>query len=67
MRRRFALLGLLLAALPLVACGTQGEECDPCTKDSDCKGGFVCSMFSDGIKRCGTGNTASPTQCRIRP
>jgi hypothetical protein len=61
-RARFLAL-LLLAALPLAACSS-GNECDTCTKDSDCNSGFVCSKFSDGSQRCGTGTGAST--CRVR-
>lgn len=59
---RRALLLALVAALPLLAC-TKGEECDTCTKDDDCKGGFVCSKFQDGSMRCGSGVGA--TICRV--
>jgi hypothetical protein len=61
MHRRRSILLLVLAALPVLAC-TSGEECDTCSEDSDCKDGFVCSSFSDGSKRCGSG--AGATQCR---
>jgi hypothetical protein len=55
----------MLAALALVmgACGSSGEECDVCSSDGDCTGGLVCSTFSDGSKRCGTG---TGTSCRVR-
>jgi hypothetical protein len=62
--RRSLRLAMLVLMLPLLAC-TKGEECDTCTKDDDCKGGFVCSNFSDGSRRCGTGNPESPTKCRV--
>jgi hypothetical protein len=56
--------GLLVAlALPLGSCGAEGEECDRCTSDSECKAGLVCSTFSDGSRRCGTG---MGTSCRVR-
>jgi hypothetical protein len=57
------LLALLLAALPIMAC-TQGDECDTCSADEDCRSGFVCSSFDDGSKRCGSGLGA--TTCRVR-
>jgi hypothetical protein len=47
----------------MLAC-TKGEECAICKSDSDCKGGFACSQFSDGSKRCGSGIGA--TTCRVR-
>lgn len=63
MRRTRWLLLLALVVIPLSAC-TQGDECDRCETDSDCKDGFVCSAFSDGSKRCGSGVGA--TTCRVR-
>jgi hypothetical protein len=56
---------VLLAALviPLGACSS-GEECDKCTSDDDCVAGSVCSTFSDGSKRCGSG--LGETSCRVR-
>ena len=57
---RFALL--VLTCLPLLGCDN-GGECDKCSADSDCKAGFVCSTFSDGSHRCGTGTGAST--CRV--
>jgi hypothetical protein len=63
MRRRAALLMVLLLVLPWLGCGA-GQECDRCSSDSDCKSGFVCTSFSDGSKRCGTGVGA--TTCRVR-
>ena len=59
---RFLLLMVLLA-LPLAACNS-GDECDTCSSDDDCQTGFVCSTFSDGSMRCGTGVGAST--CRVR-
>jgi hypothetical protein len=53
----------LVLALPLLACSS-GDECETCTQDSDCQAGFVCSRFSDGSQRCGTGTGAST--CRVR-
>jgi hypothetical protein len=55
--------GLLAVALALSGC-TKGDECDKCTSDADCRESFVCSTFSDGSQRCGTGLGA--TQCRVR-
>lgn len=63
MRRRRAILILLLAALPVLGC-TSGGECDRCDTDADCKDGLVCATFNDGSKRCGSGLGA--TQCRTR-
>jgi hypothetical protein len=63
MRRRAALLMLLLVVLPWLGC-SGGKECDRCSSDSDCKSGFVCTTFSDNSKRCGTGVGA--TTCRVR-
>jgi hypothetical protein len=63
MRRCASLLLLVLLVVPWFGCGT-GQECDRCSSDSDCKGGFVCSNFGDGSKRCGTGVGA--TTCRVR-
>jgi len=64
-RRKSWLWMTLLVLAALAACTNQGQECDTCTQDSDCKGGFVCSTFSDGSRRCGTGNPAAPTRCRV--
>ena len=61
MRRRRLLLILLMAALPVVGCGS-GDECDTCTEDSDCEGGLLCTTFNDGSRRCGSGVGA--TSCR---
>jgi hypothetical protein len=55
---------LLLLALPLAGCGSHGEECDTCTVDSDCKAPLVCTTFSDGSHRCGSG--VGSTTCRTR-
>jgi len=62
MRRR-ALGCLILLVLPWLGCA-KGNECDRCSSDTDCKQGFVCTSFSDGSKRCGTGLGA--TTCRVR-
>jgi hypothetical protein len=60
---------LLLVALPLVGCSRQGEECDTCTSDDDCNGGLVCTTFSDGSHRCGSGvgSTTCRTMSQPRP
>jgi hypothetical protein len=63
MSRTRWLLALVLAAMPLAAC-TQGDECDTCSSDEDCRSGFVCSSFDDASKRCGSGLGA--TTCRVR-
>jgi hypothetical protein len=63
-RRLSGLALLVLLALPFAGCGSTGEECDPCSGDSDCNSGFVCSTFSDGSKHCGLGTGS--TQCRVR-
>lgn len=57
------LLLMILLVLPLAACNS-GDECDTCSSDDDCQTGFVCSTFSDGSMRCGTGVGAST--CRVR-
>ena len=63
-RRPSPLALLLLLALPFAGCGSGGDECDPCSSDDDCTAGLVCSTFSDGSKRCGSG--AGTTSCRTR-
>ncbi len=63
-RTRLALGLLVLLTLPLGSCGSSGDECDKCSSDDDCKSGLVCSKFSDGSQRCGTGVGA--TSCRTR-
>ena len=65
MRRSRWLLAvvLALALMPLVSC-TKGNECDRCQSDQDCQEGFLCSDFSDGSRRCGTGVGGST--CRVR-
>ena len=62
MRRSRFLLAAVLALLPIVSC-TRGNECDRCETDDDCQDGLVCSEFSDGSMRCGTGGA---TTCRVR-
>jgi hypothetical protein len=61
--RLASVLVLLLLALPLGACNN-GDECDTCTSDDDCKNGLVCSTFSDDSRRCGYGT--GETSCRVR-
>jgi hypothetical protein len=63
-RTRYAMLALVLLALPAASCRTSGDECDTCSSDSDCQSGLICSTFSDGSKRCGSGVGA--TNCRVR-
>lgn len=63
-RTRHLLLLLLLLALPASSCKSTGQECDSCSADGDCKSGLICSTFSDGSKRCGSGVGA--TNCRVR-
>jgi len=58
---RFVLV--ILTCLPLLACSS-GDECGECSTDQDCNAGFVCSTFSDGSRRCGSGVGAST--CRVR-
>ena len=65
MRKRFWTWGLLLAlALPISSCGASGGECDTCSSDDDCNGGLICSSFSDGSRRCGSG--MGETSCKVR-
>ena len=65
MIRRYWAFGLLLMlALPIGSCGSSGEECDRCSSDGDCTAGLVCSTFSDGSQRCGSGT--GETNCRVR-
>jgi hypothetical protein len=59
---RLVLLSLLLALA--AACGSNGGECDTCSSDDDCQSGLVCTSFSDGSRRCGSGVGA--TSCRVR-
>ena len=58
--------GLVLLALLVVSLGacSSGEECDTCSSDEDCNAGMVCSRFSDGSQRCGSGT--GDTECRVR-
>ncbi len=62
MRRRAALL-LLVLIVPWLGC-SNGNECDRCSSDTDCKQGFLCTSFADGSKRCGSG--VGVTTCRVR-
>ena len=62
MRRSRLLLVALLALAPIVSC-TRGNECDRCETAEDCQDGLVCSQFSDGSSRCGTGGGST---CRVR-
>ena len=65
MVRRYWAFGLvLMLALPIGSCGSSGEECDRCSSDQDCTAGLVCSTFSDGSQRCGSGT--GETNCRVR-
>ena len=57
------ILLVILTCLPLFGCDN-GGECDECSSDQDCKSGFVCSSFSDGSRRCGSG--AGATTCKVR-
>ena len=63
MKRPRWLLVLVLALMPIVSC-TKGDECDTCETDEDCQEGFLCSDFSDGSQRCGSG--VGGTNCRVR-
>jgi hypothetical protein len=61
----------LLLALPLAGCSS-GGECDTCSTDKDCKGGLVCSNFTDPSgnvvgKRCGSGVGATTCRASVRP
>jgi hypothetical protein len=58
------LLVLVLALMPIVSSCTKGNECDTCQTDADCQDGFLCSDFSDGSQRCGSG--VGGTNCRVR-
>jgi hypothetical protein len=65
MIRRYRVFGLLIVlALPIGSCGSSGEECDRCESDEECTAGLVCSTFSDGSRRCGSGT--GETNCRVR-
>jgi len=62
-RSRWLLVLILFLALPLAGCSS-GEECDTCSTDEDCEAGLVCTEFSDGSMRCGSGLGAST--CKVR-
>jgi hypothetical protein len=64
MRRSRWLLAAVLALMPLVSC-TRGQVCDRCETDEDCQDANapVCTTFSDGSQRCGSGVGAST--CRV--
>jgi hypothetical protein len=65
MIRRYWMWGLLLLlTVPIGSCGSSGQECDRCSSDTDCTAGLVCSSFSDGSRRCGSG--LGETNCRVR-
>jgi hypothetical protein len=61
MRLSRKILAVAFCALCMWAC-SNGGECDRCSSDDDCKSGLVCSEFSDGSKRCGSGEGV--TTCR---
>jgi hypothetical protein len=63
MPRSRLLLVAVLVVVPFFGC-TKGNECDRCSVDEDCSEGFLCTSFSDGSKRCGSGVGA--TTCRVR-
>ncbi len=63
-RTRWWLVLSMLLVIPAGSCRSNGNECDSCSSDGDCKSGLVCSTFSDGSKRCGSGVGA--TNCRVR-
>jgi hypothetical protein len=60
------LLAAVVLAFPLIgSCTSNGDECDVCTTDTDCKNGLVCSKFvNETTMRCGKGNGL--TTCRVR-
>jgi hypothetical protein len=66
---RWVLLAVA-AVFPLIgSCASNGDECDVCTADVDCKAGFTCVDFKDESgqpagKRCGSG--LGSTACRVR-
>ena len=62
-RPRWVFILILFMALPVVGCNS-GGECDTCSTDEDCEAGLVCSRFSDGSMRCGSGVGAST--CTVR-
>ena len=64
MRRSRWLLAAVLVLLPIASC-TRGQLCDRCESDEDCtdESAPVCTDFSDGSRRCGSGVGAST--CRV--
>lgn len=59
--RLVALTFLLASVIPLAGCG---KECDTCSTDDDCAAeGLVCVSFSNGSRRCGSGQ--GRTTCRV--
>ena len=66
MKRTHWLLAAVVLSFPLIgSCTSNGDECDVCTADTDCKNGLVCASFSgETTKRCGSGTGA--TTCRVR-
>ena len=65
MRRSRWLIAVVLALMPMVSC-TRGDGCDLCETDDDCQdeAAPVCTVFSDGSQRCGSG--VGGTTCRVR-
>ena len=65
MRRSRWLLAVVLVLMPIVSC-TRGQGCDRCESDEDCQdeAARVCTDFSDGSRRCGSG--VGGTTCRVR-
>lgn len=65
MRRSPWLLAVVLFLMPIVSC-TRGDACDLCESDEDCQdeAAPVCTDFSDGSRRCGSG--VGGTTCRVR-
>ena len=45
--RLMMLMVTLVMVLPLSACGGKKQECDKCSKDSDCDQGLSCEEFFD--------------------
>jgi hypothetical protein len=66
MKKSRWLLLAVMAFFPLIgSCASNGDECDVCTIDTDCKAGLVCATFGgETTKRCGSGVGA--TTCRVR-
>lgn len=56
---RWLLVLLVLAALPIAACGSGLQQaCEECTNDIDCEIGLTCQLFYDSQNNarslCGT-------------